>query len=762
MLYRLIRGSQYQLNRLNTAQPRQHKPVFRRWFTQNALQTIPLEHLPQLAATYQYVGPDNGYPDHAASKEETQTWQTKAGNEPVALDAAKQSKTLRRRPFRRVRGPQKPSQLSLTAPHKWRLYKPWSTEQAALRRNEMFGKSGSLPEVEHEPSYLEWPRLSSLGTWARGVNEQRDSQNLQNSQNDASHCIDLFSFDWSKRFAMLENGKRIDTWGTKHVDRIVRRYAGSGAGTSMQILQKTWLLRNSIERWQDLMLWSLQNSPKRALIILDATLSCKSWKPPRYMVQDSLQFLARHFLYAVTKVDTFAINAIWDMTIKFIQKPHQDGRVYAMSQEVVQLLLKYCPNDRVVLMYQQLIENQADLQTNTLLHFLERFVHLGKLGLSMDLLRQIIDMQGYYGEVNTDTFFSKDKMQSACVKILRTQWNSEGLYPIQSRILTEMLEMGIRPNTHMCNVILLNMVEGGDFDTAWQTYDLARESRSFVKDSITYDILLKGARISGNVGVFDNVLGDLREDPEMLRDLHLFGTLLHTVASFSPGHEYPAMFDVYRRHLDLRPLYDLGLCKLDAMEIPEASIADRWPDSYILGQMILAYNKRPQSSDELIDRYTRYRGLVEEGHPLIRPLAGDDYVANSFLLAFSKKSETLHYCNVVLQDMYSLIAGSPESTFAEPTVRTWSILLGGYTLHRQNYAAEKVLSIMQSRGLEPDIVTWNTLLGGYTAVQDVDGALGVMKRIEHRGLKPDSYTLKGLSRLWDKERLLGLLRSGFE
>ena len=325
-----------------------------------------------------------------------------------------------------------------------------------------------------------------------------------------------------------------------------------------------------------------------------------------------------------------------------------------------------------------------------------------------------------------------------------------------------MLEMEIRPNTHMCNVILLNMIEGGDFDTAWQTYDLARESRSFVKDSITYDILLKGARISGNLGVFENIHGDLREDPGLLRDLHLFGTMLHTVASFSPDNEYSAMFDFYRQHLDLRPLYDLGLCKLDAMQAPEVSIVDQWPDSYILGQMILAYNKRLQSPDELIDRYTRYRGLVEEGHPLIRPLAGDDYVANSFLLAFSKKSETLHYCNVVLQDMYSHPAGAPEGTYAEPTVRTWSILLGGYNLHRQNHAAEKVLSIMQSRGLEPDIVTWNTLLSGYTAVQDVEGALGVMKRIETRGLKPDSYTLKALSRLWDRERLLSLLRSGLE
>lgn len=51
-----------------------------------------------------------------------------------------------------------------------------------------------------------------------------------------------------------------------------------------------------------------------------------------------------------------------------------------------------------------------------------------------------------------------------------------------------MLKMGIKPNTQMYNVILLNMVEARDFDAAWQTYDMGKQNEH-VTDSITCGIL---------------------------------------------------------------------------------------------------------------------------------------------------------------------------------------------------------------------------------------------------------------------------------
>ena len=599
----------------------------------------------------------------------------------------------------------------------------------------------------------------SLGGWSERLGSQADPH-----REVAHQSIESMDSSWTARVLSLEEGKRIVHWKTKNIERFVRRYAG--LHTSKNRLRHSWLrewLSGHNQRWQDVMLWCLQNSPMRALKVLDVTLGFKQWQPPRYMVQDSLQFLSRHFLHAVAKPDPFAINTIWDMTGKFVKiTPGKKTRAFAMSQEVVQLLLKRCYDDQVLLLHRTLQRNHADLRNDTLLHFLDRFIDMRRLSLSMHLLRRITSVARYYGGASLDNIFPKDKIQSACVKMLRMRWFSGRLYIVQSKILTEMLEMGIKPNTQMCNVILLNMIEGGDFDTAWKTYDLAKQSNRFVGDANTYDILLKGARMSGNAGVFKNIYDEVMENPALLGNLRLFGALLHAIGSFSGDNEYSAMLDLYRQYLDLRPLRELGMCRMDPAAPLDASVDGKWPDKYILGQMILAYNKQQQSPHDLVERYNIYHDLIEQGHPLISPLAGDDFVANSFLMAFSKRPTTLRYCTVVLQHMFSKPRNRNGAAYAAPTVRTWSILIAGYILHKQSTAAEKVLTMMQARGLEPDVVTWNTLIGGYAAMQNIEGAFGMMKRMESQGYKPDPYTLRALARLWDREKLLSMLKEGLE
>lgn len=612
------------------------------------------------------------------------------------------------------------------------------------------------PSPRSLQKYLVSSRLVSLGSWAPHPDVAlKDAERHESEQK-----IDGIDLSWSTRLMRLEEGHSLKVWKARNVGQFVGKYAA--------LIHRSWLhvpKHDKINRWQEAMLWSMQNSPMRALAMLLATFKGRAFRPPRHMVQDCLQLLARHYLFNVSEADPTAKHAIWRLTFKCLDGASlEETRSYAVSQEVVQLLLKHCNDVQAFSLYQRLVSNRAGLHVNTMLHFLARLVDMGKLHSSMELLSKITSSPtGIRSSFAVGVDLSRAQIQAACVKMLRSQWGLEEPYPIQSKILTQMLEMGIRPNTGMYNAILLNMIEGRDFETAWQTYDIAKQSSHFATDAITYGVLAKGAKLSGKPSILERVLRDTTENRSMLlRNPRLMSSILDAICHFSPDEEFPAMLDYYKQHLDLRPLQELGLCGLETRAPHHVDVNDKWPTKHTLGQMILAYNKFHALSDDLIHRYNLYHDFVQRQHPLIAPLAQDDYVANSFLIAFGKRPETLQYCTIVVKHMLSPPPLADSPPHATPTVRTWSILLAAYMRHRQSHAAEKVLTMMRARGLQPDVVTWNTVISGYAAMQDVGGAVGAMRRMEAEGLQSNSKTLKELGRLRDRATLLGLLEESLE
>ena len=81
----------------------------------------------------------------------------------------------------------------------------------------------------------------------------------------------------------------------------------------------------------------------------------------------------------------------------------------------------------------------------------------------------------------------------------------------------------------------------------------------------------------------------------------------------------------------------------------------------------------------------------------------------------------------------------------------------GFVLHKQPAAAEKVLGLMQRRGLKPSTVTWNSIINAYALVQDVRGLMDAMMKREKSGFGVDKYTRRALKRFENKEELVKML-----
>ena len=592
-------------------------------------------------------------------------------------------------------------------------------------------------------------RHVSLGLWPK------DSS--WSGQQSSADSLERMSFDWTSNFQSLNVPDEMQEWTGRATKQVIRHYWGLRSGRNHVNKGPMGLSGyDSGTLWRNVMLWCLKYRRKQALMLLLATLKGHKYRPPRYVVEDCLKFIARHFFYKVSNPSPVAIDAIWLLTCRFIEGASGQDQHFAISQNLIYLVLQHSDDSRMLSLYGLLGLNKIVLHVNTMLHFLDRFLDMGKVNLSMEVL-DIIVKTGF------DT--STDRIQMACVKLLRARFDTQEEYIVRSNILTQILEMGIRPKVALFNTILLNAGEGGDFANAWQMYSLAKEN-SIIPDSITYGVLLKGAIISGDSSNIGMVICEIQANKNVLTDLRLVGHVLNAVSLTSPGDEFGAMLNFYKQHCDLRPVQELSMCG-DETKTPSSTICHRvLPTNFILTQMILAYVKLHQGSLGLIHHYNLYYQHVKENHPLIAPLARNDIVANSFILAFGKNPSTLQHCTTVIRHMLEFSSpnfpASGSIPYAAPTTQTWSILVAAYFRHHQRRAAEKVLDMMRERGIHRDIVTWNTLIMGYARMQDVDAAVDAVERMKVAGFEVDSFTVKALRHLRTEDRLRWALRKSIK
>lgn len=567
---------------------------------------------------------------------------------------------------------------------------------------------------------------------------------------------------WSRRFAAISRHRNqvlfVGNW-----EGYIRHLLGRHMDPKSITLAWTKIPQSDREsRWQEIMLWALQKSPERALKLLDASITAPSLRPSRHVVEDCINYLSAFYLEKKNSPDLLKIDTLLRIFCNFAEASvRRLGHALPFPQHALYLLLKNCDNRQTEFLFETFRQQNIVMHENTLLHFLERFLAMGKVSRSMEILRNLVTF-------GVDV--ASDRVQSACVKLLRFPFPLEDRYNTQSRILAEMLEIGIRPSIIMYNVILLNTIEAGDYQTTWNMYEIAT-ANSLRPDVVTYSIMLKGAKQSLDSRIVNRIVRDVEEDGSLLRDQKLVRDLLDAVFALELSTKEPSVFTAllrtYARYCDVRPLQELSMVSKDFGISPGHQREVQLPSSRTLGLMILAYLKQHlhSSSDFLQHRYMRYRTLVQGRHPIIAPLAQTDHISNAFIIAFGRKPQSLEFCTVVIKHMLQPPGVEHDAKpvqIAIPTVQTWSILIAAYFRHGQKLAAVKVLKMMEARGMQPNKVTWNTVISGYSQMQDVDNAVGAMQKMEATGFDIDARTLEGLGRVRDRNRVLEALKKATE
>ncbi|KAL8946794.1 MAG: hypothetical protein Q9222_006859 [Ikaeria aurantiellina] len=593
--------------------------------------------------------------------------------------------------------------------------------------------------------------MVSLSDWKRDDNEKGDVLPLEAR-------LALLR-RWSRDFAEIYNSQfvhisRSDLPPTKMLDILSLGKEGISQFWGRLVTHLEPYERYAL--WQDVMLWALQHCLDKSLDFLDVTISHPSITAARFAVQDALKLIVSAHLNeqdVEQKIKDTLFRLLCTFAETNISRGDHDNQV---SQKIVYLVLRHSDNYQAQSLFNILLTSQSDIHPNSLLHFMDRFTRMGRPDLAMDALRRLV-------ACGADV--SHETVQFSCITLLRTRFDDIEWYRIQSNLVTEMLELGIRPEIPMLNAMMTNAVEASDYQTAHAIFQTAR-AHGIRRDTVTYSILLKEAVQTLDMDLVAKIMHLAEEDGALPGNNELVFSLVATLLQIAQ-HEnrtnaasfrnYSAILQIYTRYCDTKPLEELGIYIKSYTD--EQTFEQRCqPSPKLLTVVVMSYIRLRAKIHHIEKLYHNYQSLVEQNHPIIAPTATTEYLANAFLHRLGESRFTLNACTQVIRNMLE-----PSPSFmvqvAKPNLQTWSILARAYFSFGKQDAGRRIIQKMREMGIEPSQVTWNIVVSGFVAAQDVTMAVDTVKQMEAAGFEVDAHTLKALTKVRDRKELLNALRS---
>lgn len=607
----------------------------------------------------------------------------------------------------------------------------------------------SLAErVNRKPSII----FTSLALWKQSSRGGKTRRRLE----DFSPRI----WRWTRQFARIYNGQEGHTSYPPLRGSLESRLLEQDKDQIFQLwkqLSSNLALPRRQDLWQSVMLWTLRHDHDKALNFLTATILDTTHRSgaPRYAIEDALKFLVSIHLEGQA-ANTESTNNLHRLVCNFATAADpRDNHARSISQKIVYLLLRHSDSHQTQTLYETLVNSRLNIDPHSLTHFMDKFARMGRPDLAMHALRRA-------AACGADV--SSDYVQYSCIRLLRTRFDEVELYSLRSHLVTEMLELGIRPGVPMLNAMILNAVEACDYQTAYSMFETAR-IHGIRRDTITYSTLLNIARQNVDESLIETIMQMAEEDGALPRNNQLVFCLVITILQIALAEKagvtacaskYRDMLQVYARYCDISPLQVLGIHSDVHRDISSTGPVSQ-PSPQLLSVMILGYIRLFGQNYQVKELYYRHQRFIAQNHHLIAPTAETEHLANAFLFCLGQNRTTFTMCPIILQNMLEPPASTTVNV-AKPTVHTWSIVLRSYFFNDQRAAGEKIIQMMRERGIQPSRVTMNTIISGYAKRQDASAAVNALQHMEAAGFEVDSYTFKGLTRITNRKQLLDALR----
>lgn len=568
---------------------------------------------------------------------------------------------------------------------------------------------------------------SGLATWQRAYQELYKAKHYNRNVNDPS-IIPALNQTGKALLAKIQEdcrGAFAKSWQTSH--REVKA-----------------------QHWQALAFWLLQNDVKSFLNFLIATMKGKEI-PDFTMVADCLLYLD-NFHYEELKDWTSVRDSHgYSWVIEYCLRP-STWPIVSPPQKGIRLYIRRARPYGVRLALRTMKARGIQSKPETQLCFVNRFTQLGDAKRALSALSLLPRLHDPAFTMNSQAVLRH------CCKLLTLDTIEDGESGRNFQILPKLLEMGVRPDRDMMNVVLANAYKTGDHQLGADMLQFMT-SQDFAFDSYTYVTLLTNAVLRGDQARTHELIRELDTKEEIRKNPYVANKIFHAHYVFTaknmdadadPSGVFYSMLDMYNNLHDITPLKELLI--IPPQYKPREAGANTPPTPMALYIMIATYFRCGSRISTVQRIYSRFAELVKQGHPTIAPLAATDHTYNEFLIALRKSSRAMHSCVRIVEDMLHPPAGQAIE-HAKPSYRTWSILLSVFLWHRRPAAAEKIKEMMAKHEVPYNDVTWNLIINGYANAQKVQETAAAMKAMEAQGFTLDAYTMKSLRYLRDPERL---------
>lgn len=594
-------------------------------------------------------------------------------------------------------------------------------------------KAPRAPTLWGRPRFVS---MTTMGQYTPGALDRVWNYNYARAQNE---------FDKGQASGHVKAKKAaplLDPRAAEWVDLVTQRMDNK-QDLDLKGLAKTHNM-NTSNVWTHVALWMLHNDKDCLVEFLLATSGSYS---PR--VADCLQVLAAHYIRSGDSETVQYIAKLNQIFCALSEDPSAKGM--AFDGRFIRLVMPYSTTAQIMDLHRAIKAGEFRVHANTLMHLTSYFAKHDHFHQALDVL-----LDAHRGGARIHSY----PFRSNCSTLLRKSMSLPGGLRVCLRIVDNLAKIGVRLNTRLCNIIILNAVEAGDVKTAHDVYRSLLDND--VKPSIhTYALLLKACKLNiDDADALNQTIASAIKGVNFSQSPVVAVEILHCLALHHTRNSGEAAWSTvcqaYAQIFELDPLLQLGLpIPASTQSMPHIKKIKRVPVQAI-GIMLRTYLKLIHAGQGSAARathiYQRYRQLVDSRKEPFASTAMTSHCYNAFLGTFTKNKRTLINAAEVIKYMQSASAESPPKSVA-PDVQSWSIFLEGFSTHGQLRLAEQVLTYMRGKGLEPNAVTWNTLLKGYAGEQDMEGLLDTVSRLDEHGHAWDEWTYGGLRRFRNSEAL---------
>ncbi|KAK4575384.1 hypothetical protein LTR86_001238 [Recurvomyces mirabilis] len=435
----------------------------------------------------------------------------------------------------------------------------------------------------------------------------------------------------------------------------------------------------------------------------------------------------------------------------------------------VKLLLPWVSNEQVLELWANIKFDKVKMHQYTYLHFSEHFAKSGQIERALEALLEAARLGG-------PRFVETVAFRYGCSTLLRRSANEPDGLRVTLRLVEHLAGLGLKLNSDLYTIIMLNAVDAGDLETMQNVYR-AMQEQHILPTKFTYAVRLKACKLDvDNAGMLRDVIeeaiqfGDLRTNSIVCFEIMHCLALHHS--KHNPDTAFATLSAAYDQFYDRAPLEQIGL-PLSAPPPPARNLSSdspkrMQPTRHILGIMLWTYLAHNSEAKEASTMYNRWREIIQSGAETDRALIScveTPHFSNIFLQHFMRSKHTLLQATRVVKDLQTPLSPSSATSTAAlksiqspPNIHTWSIFLHGFSARGELKLAEQVLTYMRKRQMEPNVVTWTSLITAYARNQNEEGLVDVLRRSEQSGLVWNDWTRKGVGRFRDQERLREALR----